>query len=36
LIYLQLALFFCYFTFLKLSNTSKIFFFTPYGVYRGE
>ena len=25
LIYLQLALFFCYFTFLKLSNTSKIF-----------
>ena len=27
LIYLQLALFFCYFTFLKLSNTSKIFFY---------
>ena len=26
LIYLQLALFFRYFTFLKLSNTSKIFF----------
>ena len=27
LIYLQLALFFCYLTFLKLSNTSKIFFY---------
>ena len=29
LIYLQLALFFCYFTFLKLSNTSKILLLKP-------
>jgi len=36
LIYLQLALFFCYFTFFEVVQYVKDLFFTPYGVYRGE